>query len=89
VSGADQTPGIAAAEASGAKVKLRSKWGGGSTQERDDNASGSGWVLEGSIEHVSYADTPLKAGSPTTPSPQGVQTPFAGLVVFAPRSFWF
>ncbi|EDR04049.1 endoplasmic reticulum-derived transport vesicle ERV46 [Laccaria bicolor S238N-H82] len=34
VSGADQTPGIVAAEASGAKVGLRSKWGGGELRAR-------------------------------------------------------
>ena len=84
VSGADQTPGIVAAEASGAKVGLRSKWGGGELRARPKSGKmvpqGSGWVLEGSSTspYASYANTPLTGGFPTTPAPQGVQSPFPG-----------
>ena len=85
VSGADQTPGIVAAEASGAKVGLRLKWGGGELRAgpKSDKMvpQGSGWVLEGSSTspYASYANTPLTGGFPTTPAPQGVQSPFPGL----------
>ena len=83
VSGADQTPGIVAAEASGAKVGLRSKWGGGELRARPKSGKmvpqGSGWVLEGSSTspYASYANTPLTGGFPTT-APQGGQSPFPG-----------
>ncbi|KIJ94988.1 hypothetical protein K443DRAFT_11685 [Laccaria amethystina LaAM-08-1] len=68
VSGADQTPGIVAAEASGAKSGKMVP-------------QGSGWVLEGSSTspYASYANMPLTGGFPTTPAPQGVQSPFTGL----------
>ncbi|KIK02931.1 hypothetical protein K443DRAFT_677094 [Laccaria amethystina LaAM-08-1] len=88
VSGADQTPGIVAAEASGAKVGLRSKWGGSELRARPKSGKmvpqGSGWVLEGSSTspYASYANTPHTGGFPGTPAPlppsQGVQSPFAG-----------
>jgi len=51
VSGADQTPGIVAAESSGVKVGLRGKWGGSELRPRPMGGKlvpqGSGWVMEG------------------------------------------
>ncbi|KAF9448497.1 DUF1692-domain-containing protein [Macrolepiota fuliginosa MF-IS2] len=65
VSGADSTPGIVAAEASGVKVGLRSKWGGSELRARTQSGrmirQGNGWVLEGSTNspYSSYAPTPV------------------------------
>jgi hypothetical protein len=51
VSGADQTPGIVAAESSGVKVGLRGKWGGSELRPRPMGGKlvpqGNGWVMEG------------------------------------------
>ncbi|KXN91763.1 Endoplasmic reticulum-Golgi intermediate compartment protein 2 [Leucoagaricus sp. SymC.cos] len=78
VSGADQTPGIVAAESSGVKVGLRAKWGGGELRARPQSGrmvrQGNGWVLEGgnsSSPYASYAPTPVSGAfaSPGMPSP--------------------
>ncbi|KAL4255233.1 DUF1692-domain-containing protein [Pleurotus pulmonarius] len=70
VSGADQSPGLVAAEASGVKAGLRSKWGGGQLRARNTSLGkvvrqGNGWTVEGS-PYSSYAGTPMSAafGSP-------------------------
>jgi len=91
VSGADQTPGIVAAESSGVKVGLRSKWGGGELRARPQSGrmvrQGNGWVLEGGGSHSgspgygSYASTPVSAAfvSSGVPSPYlSSPLPFAG-----------
>lgn len=81
VSGADQTPGIVAAEASGATVGLRAKWGGSHLHSRSLKSSGkmvpqgSGWVMEGGSgsgsPYASYNSTPMSTpafiSSPYTP----------------------
>lgn len=66
VSGADTTPGIVAAEASGVKRK----WAGGqlrvrSTAQNSTNVvrQGPGWVVEGSSSpYASYVNTPASSG---------------------------
>ncbi|KAG2147713.1 endoplasmic reticulum vesicle transporter-domain-containing protein [Suillus bovinus] len=66
VSGADTTPGIVAAEATGVKRK----WAGGqlrvrSTAQNSTNVvrQGPGWVVEGSSSpYASYANTPASGG---------------------------
>jgi hypothetical protein len=73
VSGADQTPGIVAAETSGAKVGLRAKWGGASLRSRPKSArmvpQGGGWVLEGNNDSPTpYPSTPNGAGGLLTPA---------------------
>lgn len=85
VSGADQAPGIVAAESSGVKVGLRAKWGGSELRARPRSGKlvpqGSGWVLEGagSSPYSSYANTPVLGGfSSPGPSPyinSGTSTP--------------
>jgi len=93
VSGADQTPGIVAAESSGVKVGLRSKWGGGELRARPQSGrmvrQGNGWVLEGGGgSHNgspayggggSFANTPVSASfvSPAVPSPY-LSSPLTG-----------
>jgi hypothetical protein len=80
VSGADSTPGIVAAEASGVKVGLRAKWGGGELRSRPQSGrmvrQGNGWVLEGSPAWStngggSYSNSPVAGAfpSPAVPSP--------------------
>ncbi|KAG1735355.1 endoplasmic reticulum vesicle transporter-domain-containing protein [Suillus paluster] len=69
VSGADTTPGIVAAEATGVKRK----WAGGQLRVRSaaQNSGnvvrqGAGWVVEGSSSpYASYANTPASAGFAT------------------------
>ncbi|KAG2032149.1 endoplasmic reticulum vesicle transporter-domain-containing protein [Suillus americanus] len=66
VSGADATPGLVAAEATGVKRK----WAGGqlrvrSTAQNSTNVArqGPGWVVEGSSSpYASYANTPASGG---------------------------
>jgi len=92
VSGADQTPGIVAAESSGVKAGLRSKWGGGELRARPQSGrmvrQGNGWVLEGGGSNSgspayggggSFTSTPGSATfvSPGVPSPY-LSSPFAG-----------
>jgi hypothetical protein len=78
VSGADQSQGIVAAEASGAKVGLRNKWGGGELRARPTSGrmvrQGTGWVLEGASRspYGSYANTPVTG----TFSPPNIQSPY-------------
>ncbi|KAL9714534.1 hypothetical protein Ac2012v2_002848 [Leucoagaricus gongylophorus] len=82
VSGADQTPGLVAAESSGVGVSLRAKWGGSELRARPQSGrmvrQGNGWVLEGSTTGSpayggggSYMGTPVSAAfsSPAMPSP--------------------
>jgi len=79
VSGADQTAGIVAAESSGVKIGLRSKWAGGELRSRPKSGKlvpqGSGWTMEGAngggSGYTSYTGTPVVgAFSP------GVHSPF-------------
>ncbi|KAG6876527.1 hypothetical protein C0993_002430 [Termitomyces sp. T159_Od127] len=73
VSGADATPGIVAAEASGVKVGLRAKWTGSELRSRGKMVrQGLGWVMEGggdtfspSYASTSYVGTPASNGFPT------------------------
>jgi endoplasmic reticulum-Golgi intermediate compartment protein 2 len=71
VSGADQAPGIVAAEASGAKAGLRAKWGGSNLRPRPRSArmvpQGNGWVLEGSANDSPYTGTPALSNGFLTP----------------------
>jgi len=77
VSGADQTPGLVAAESSSVKVGLRAKWGGSELRARPSSKlvpQGGGWVMEGgsSSPYSSYNTTPLLSGFPSSsglPSP--------------------
>ncbi|KAF8631627.1 hypothetical protein AX15_002268 [Amanita polypyramis BW_CC] len=84
VSGADQTPGIVAAQASGAKAGIRAKWGGGHLRARSIGkmvSRGSGWVMEGgsaggSSPYASYTNTPQSTGFPVSPyTPHTPYTP--------------
>ncbi|PFH45459.1 hypothetical protein AMATHDRAFT_71676 [Amanita thiersii Skay4041] len=64
VSGADQTPGIVAAEASGVKVGLRAKWGGGHLRSRGSRTVSGGAVaaaMSGSSPYSSFANTPMSS----------------------------
>ncbi|KAH7928313.1 DUF1692-domain-containing protein [Leucogyrophana mollusca] len=75
VSGADATPGLVAAEATG----VRRKWTGGHLRARSNAQNntgrvirqGSGWVVEGSSSpYASYANTPVSGGfAPQSPFP--------------------
>ena len=75
VSGADQTPGIVAAESSSVKVGLRAKWGGSELRSRPGSnklvPQGSGWVMEGgnSSPYSSYNNTPLLSGFQSSSGP--------------------
>lgn len=78
VSGADQTPGIVAAESSGVKVGFRGKWGGTELRSRPGGGKlvpqGSGWVMEGGggSPYSGYNNTASGApspGLPPSPSP--------------------
>jgi hypothetical protein len=83
VSGADQTPGIVAAEASGAKIGLKGKWGGSHLRARSIKGGklvpqGSGWVMEGgsSSPYATYTNTPMSTGFPASPyTPHTPYTP--------------
>lgn len=81
VSGADQTAGLVAAEASGAKVGLRSKWGGGELRARPKSGrmvpQGNGWVMEGTPSpYASYTNSPILGQmSPNLP---GQTSPYIG-----------
>lgn len=80
VSGADQAPGIVAAESSGVKVGLRAKWGGGELRSRPGGGKlvpqGSGWVMEGggSSPFPSYNSTGFPSPAGLSPSPY-ISTP--------------
>lgn len=87
VSGADQTPGIVAAESSGVKVGLRAKWGGGELRSRPGGGKlvpqGSGWVMEGggTSPYSSYSNTPSGF-----PSPSGLPSPSPYSATSAPST---
>lgn len=75
VSGADQAPGLVAAESSGVKAGLRAKWGGSHLRSRSLKSGkmvpqGSGWVMEGGSGSP-YSGTPMSTpafiSSPYTP----------------------
>jgi len=85
VSGADKTPGIVAAEATGVGAGLRKKWGGGELRSRVVR-QGSGWAVEGGSAYSSYANSPVGGtfSSPSSPyasspySANGTHTPMTG-----------
>ncbi|KAF9557098.1 DUF1692-domain-containing protein [Agrocybe pediades] len=86
VSGADQTAGIVAAESSGVKIGLRSKWAGGELRSRPKSGKlvpqGSGWTMEGSngSAYSSYNGTPVAgAFSPGVLSPYGTSSMMASV----------
>ncbi|KAI0090214.1 DUF1692-domain-containing protein [Irpex rosettiformis] len=84
VTGADKTPGIVAAEASGVG---RRKWQGGELRPRVVR-QGNGWTVEGGSPYGSYAGTPVSGGfsSPSSPylgAGNGSSTP-AGLGLYSP-----
>jgi len=89
VSGADQTPGIVAAESSGVKVGLRAKWAGSELRARPGNSKlvpqGSGWVMEGggSSPYSSYNNTPLLTGFPSS---SGLPSPYIHSATSAPST---
>jgi len=88
VSGADQAPGIVAAESSGVKVGLRAKWGGSELRARPRSGKlvpqGSGWVMEGggSSPYSSYNNTPLLSGFPSP----GTLSPYINSATSAPST---
>lgn len=65
VTGADKTPGIVAAEATGAG---RKKWSGNELRSRGPR-QGSGWSGEGGSPYGSYAGTPVSANFSNPSSP--------------------
>ena len=89
VSGAEQTPGIVAAEDSGANVRLRSKWGGGKVRVPPKmipqgmarflkvQARRRRPVIPTRRLRVGSLPPPLRACSPAN---------FCGLIVLVPRS---
>lgn len=89
VSGADQTPGIVAAESSGVKVGLKAKWGGGELRSRPGNGKlvpqGGGWVMEGGSNspYSSYNNTPLLSGFPSS---NGLPSPYITSGTSAPST---
>ena len=89
VSGADQTPGLVAAESSGVKVGLRAKWGGSELRARPGSSKlvpqGSGWVMEGgsSSPYSSYNTTPLLSGFPSS---SGLPSPYINSATSAPST---
>ena len=89
VSGADQTPGLVAAESSGVKVGLRAKWGGTELRARPGSSKlvpqGSGWVMEGGSgsPYSSYNNTPLLNGFP---SANGLPSPYTNSGPSAPTT---
>lgn len=75
VSGTDTSHGIVAAEASGAKVGLRAKWGGNELRPRPKSRlipQGTGWTVDGAgntggSPYSSYAGTPVSGAFPASP----------------------
>lgn len=65
VTGADKTPGIVAAEATGAG---RKKWSGGELRSRVVR-QGSGWTVDGGSPYGSYNSTPVAGGFSSPGSP--------------------
>jgi len=88
VSGADQAPGLVAAESSGVKMGLRAKWGGSELRSRPGSSKlvpqGSGWVMEGGngSPYSSYNNTPLPSpyfnSATSVPSASAPSTPHPG-----------
>ncbi len=70
VTGADKTPGIVAAEATGVG---RKKWGGSEIRSRVVR-QGSGWTTEGGSPYGSYLNTPVAGAfsNPGSPYPNGL-----------------
>lgn len=67
VSGADRSPGLVAAEATGTSIKK--KWGGGELRARVTR-QGAGWTVEGdSSPYASYVGTPVTGTGPGFPPP--------------------
>ena len=89
VSGADQTPGIVAAESSSVKVGLRAKWGGSELRARPGSSKlvpqGSGWVMEGGSgsPYSSYNNTPLLSGFVSS---GGLPSPYINSATSAPST---
>lgn len=82
VTGADKTPGIVAAEATGAQRGLRAKWGGGELRARNTSLGkvvrqGNSWVVEGGSPYSSYAGTPMSGAFATTPASPYPASPYA------------
>jgi hypothetical protein len=77
VSGADSSPGIVAAEASGVKVGLRAKWGGTELRARAKLVpQGNGWTVEGSSPGLAPSSaSPYSAGYAGTPTTAGMYSP--------------
>lgn len=71
VSGADKTPGIVAAESSGAQTKR--KWGGGELRSRA--SARHSWMAEGGSPYSSYAGTPVGGTFSAMNSPAFATTP--------------
>jgi len=85
VAGSDQAAGIVAAEATGVKLGLRAKWGGGDLRSRPKSKlvpQGSGWTMEGASgsPYSSYAGTPVAgAFSPGMPQSPYMMSPGIGM----------
>ncbi|KAG6895941.1 hypothetical protein C0992_011459 [Termitomyces sp. T32_za158] len=81
VSGADATPGIVAAEASGVKVGLRAKWGGSELRSRGKMVrQGLGWVMEGGGDGLSHSPSYASTSYVGTPASNGFPSPLSASV---------
>ena len=90
VSGAEQKPGIVAAEDSGANVRLRSKWGGGKVRvppKMIPQGMARFWKVQAGRRRLVMPNCQYAAyGWVPYPRPSGRAVPFCGLIVLAPRS---
>ena len=84
VTGADDAPGLVAAEASGVRLGLRGKWSGAELRSRPKSGKlvpqGNGWTMEGAGSPLgSGSPYGSYAGTPVTPAftPSGL-SPYAG-----------
>ena len=91
VTGNDSSQGIVAAESSGVKVGLRSKWGGSNLRSRSGKLvpQGSGWVMENAPGSAALTGTPISGTYPSSPylnSPFAGSPSFTNSAVFGPPS---
>lgn len=93
VTGADDAPGLVAAEASGVRLGLRGKWSGTELRSRPKSGKlvpqGSGWTMEGGAGSPLGSGSPYGsyAGTPVTPAftPSGL-SPYAAQAASLPGS---
>ena len=70
-SGADKTPGIVAAEATG----VRRKWGGGEIRSRVTR-QGNSWVVDGQSPYASQYNSPASSSFPTPNAQSATKSPY-------------